>query len=49
MEAAKNDVQKQVDATNKRISAEQEVIAGIEQSGSKVSTRSFYISMQAFS
>ena len=33
MEEAKNDVQRQVDATNKRIAAEEDNIASIEQSG----------------
>merc|ERR1712142_1022351 len=36
MEEAKNDVQKQVDSTAKRINAEKEVIEGIQQSGMKV-------------
>jgi len=36
LEAAKNDIQKQVDATNARIRAEEETIAGIGQSGMKV-------------
>ena len=36
MENARNDLQKQVDATNARIKAEDETINGIQQSGSKV-------------
>merc|ERR1719411_313960 len=37
MEAAKNDVAKQLDDVNKRIKGEEELISGIEQSGVKVS------------
>merc|ERR1719173_269976 len=36
LEAAKNDLQKQVDDTNKRIKGEEDVIDGINQSGTKV-------------
>merc|ERR1711892_1274059 len=36
LENAKNDLQKQVDATNARIKAEDETINGIQQSGAKV-------------
>merc|ERR1711887_469723 len=36
LEAMKNDLQKQVDETKKRISGEEEVIAGIQQAGNKV-------------
>eukprot|EP00091_Calanus_sinicus_P006547 TRINITY_DN1723_c0_g2_i3.p1 TRINITY_DN1723_c0_g2~~TRINITY_DN1723_c0_g2_i3.p1 ORF type:complete len:310 (+),score=97.74 TRINITY_DN1723_c0_g2_i3:194-1123(+) len=36
LEAAKNDLQKQVDDTQKRVKNEEDVIAGIEQSGMKV-------------
>merc|ERR1719150_594749 len=36
LEAAKNDVQKQLDSTNMRIRAEEELIAGIQQAGTKV-------------
>ena len=36
LEAMKNDLQKQVDDTKKRITAEEDVISGIQQSGSKV-------------
>merc|ERR1719262_1261234 len=36
LEAAKNDVQKQVDDTAKRIKAEEDAITGINQAGSKV-------------
>jgi len=38
LEAAKNDLQKQVDTTNQRVKAEEEVIAGIEAAGSKVTS-----------
>merc|ERR1712226_1024158 len=37
IEAARNDVEKQVNDTNKRVKAEEDLIAGIEQSGIKVS------------
>merc|ERR1719339_552664 len=36
LEGMKNDLQKQVDDTKKRIAAEEDVISGIQQSGSKV-------------
>merc|ERR1711970_778753 len=36
LEAMKNDLQKQVDETKKRISSEEEIIAGIQQAGNKV-------------
>lgn len=36
LEAAKNDLQKQVDGTRQRIKAEEEVISGIQSAGSKV-------------
>merc|ERR1712034_126205 len=36
LEGMKNDLQKQVDETKKRISSEEEVIAGIQQAGNKV-------------
>merc|ERR1719374_213690 len=34
----KNDLQKQVDETKKRISAEEDVISGIQQAGNKVTS-----------
>merc|ERR1719474_427830 len=37
METAKNDLQKQVDDTHKRVKGEEELISGIEQAGVKVS------------
>merc|ERR1719466_323749 len=37
LEASKNDLQKQVDGTKQRIKAEEDVISGIQQAGSKVS------------
>merc|ERR1711872_982746 len=36
IEGMKNDLQKQVDDTKKRIASEEDVIAGIQQSGNKV-------------
>merc|ERR1719432_416088 len=36
LEAAKNDLQKQVDGTNARIRAEDETVAGLQQAGMKV-------------
>merc|ERR1712214_124551 len=36
LEAAKNDLQKQVDQTNARVKAEEETIAGLQQAGMKV-------------
>merc|ERR1712055_570450 len=36
LEAMKNDLQKQVDDTKKRISSEEDVISGIQQAGNKV-------------
>ena len=38
LEAAKNDLQKQVDDTNKRIRGEEDVISGIQQAGIKVTS-----------
>jgi myosin heavy chain 6/7 len=38
LEAAKNDLQKQVDATKARIRAEEDTIAGIQQAGTKVTS-----------
>ena len=38
LEGMKNDLQKQVDDTKKRIAAEEEVISGIQQSGNKVTS-----------
>merc|ERR1712183_408275 len=37
MEASKNDLQKQVDDTNKRVNNEEELINGIQNAGAKVS------------
>merc|ERR1711937_713564 len=38
LEAAKNDIQKQVDDTDKRVKSEEDLINGIQQSGGKVSS-----------
>merc|ERR1712154_653054 len=38
LEAAKNDIQKQVDDTDKRVKGEEDLINGIQQSGIKVSS-----------
>merc|ERR1712168_464863 len=37
LEAARNDVQKQVDETDKRVKGEEDLVNGIQQSGIKVS------------